>query len=260
MALDGTPGKSKPCYEVDCPTPEEVRLNAVGICIKAGILTQAAYPEQVANTIRKSLVAHEMRINAGVLAKIKAASGAALTPVNQGSTVSTLESLVWVAISLRTKYGLPESYTVEVALPQWARQSIREDLARREGQITASVSNQQINSWFADRDIAVQFVRGLDDLDVSTALQVKPPATATALVYPAGAFVKGTASVITLDSVYDSTNLASNTYTALFSEEGYLVANRCYGGAAVTIPVCDSGRSGAADLVACFGTAETAGP
>jgi hypothetical protein len=60
--------------------------------------------------------------------------------------------------------------------------------------------------------------------------------------------------------VYDSTNLASNTYTALFSEEGYLVANRCYGAAAVTIPVCDSGRSGAADLVACFGTAETAGP
>jgi hypothetical protein len=260
IALDGTPGKSKPCYDVACPTPEEVRLNAVGICIKAGILTYAAYPELVADVIRKSLVAHELRINAGVLGKIKTAAGAALTPVDQASTVSSMESLVWVAISLRTKYGLPESYTVEVVLPQYARQSFREDLARRNGQISATVTDAQINSWFADRNLAVQFVRGLDDLDVSTTLQVKPPATVTALVYPAGAFVKGTSAVITLDSVYDSTNLASNTYTALFSEEGYLVANRCYGAAAVTIPVCDSGRSGAADLVACFGTAETAGP
>jgi len=260
MALDGTAGKSKPCLEVACPTPTEERLNAAGLCIKAGILTYAAYPELVADAIRKALVAHELRVNAGVLGKMKTALGAALTPVNQAATVSSLESVVWAAISIRQKYGLPDSYTVEVAAPKWFKQSIREDLARRAGNVAASVTDAQISAWFSERNLSVQFVYGLDDLDVSSAIQVKPKATATLLVYPAGTFVKGTSAVITLDSVYDSTDLKTNTYTALFTEEGYLVAHKCYGGAVVTVPVCDSGRSGGVDLEACFGTVEPAKP
>jgi hypothetical protein len=40
-------GTTKPCYEVTCPTFTDVRLDAVGLCIKAPILTNAAYPEVV---------------------------------------------------------------------------------------------------------------------------------------------------------------------------------------------------------------------
>jgi hypothetical protein len=258
QAIAGTPDKT--CYEVECPQFTEERLDAYGICIKAPILTNAAYPELVRHVIEQSLVAHELKINAGILASIKTALGTSLKPADQGSTISTLESLAWVAESIRTKYGLSDSATVEVIAPKWFRQVVREDLARRNGQITGSVSDAQVNAWFSDRNLAVQFVRGLADIDVSTALAVKPPATVDLLMYPAGSFIKGTSAVINLDSVYDSTGLVKNVYTALFVEEGVLVADKCYGGAAVTIPICGSGRSGAADLVACFGTAENAAP
>lgn len=247
---------AKTCYTIQCPPFTEVRCDAVGVCIKAPILTNAGYPELVADIIRKSLVAHEQKINARLLAKIKTALGSALAPVNQGSTVSTLEALQWVAESIRQKYGFSDSKTVEVVMPKWARMSIREDLARRNGNLAASVTDAQIAAWFAERNLAPQFVRGLDDLDVSSALQVKPKAEFPALMYPAGSFVKGSSAVITLDSVYDSTDLTKNLYTALFAEECVLLADRCYGGALVTIPVCDSGRSGNNDLKACFGTAE----
>lgn len=256
QAIAGTPDKT--CYTVECPAFTEVRCEAQGVCIKAPILTNAGYPELVRDVIAKSLVAHELKINSLVLAKIVAALGTALTPANQGSTVSTLESLTWVVESLRQKYGFSDGKTFEVVLPKWGKQSIREDLARRNGNVAASVTDAQISAWFSERNLYPQFVRGLADLDVSTDLQVKPPAAMKALVYPAGSFVKGTSAVISLDSVYDSTDLVKNIYTALFAEECVLLANRCYGGAAVTIPVCDSGRSGAADLYACFGTAEPA--
>jgi hypothetical protein len=198
-----------------------------------------------------------MKVNARILAGIKTALGQALTPADQGSTVSTLESLAWVAEGIRRKYGFSDAKTIEVVAPKWLKVSIREDLARRQGNTAASVTDAQINAWFSERNLAVQFVIGLDDL---TGPVVKPPATASVLMYPAGSFIKGTSAVISLDSVYDSTGLVKNVYTALFLEEGVLVANKCYGGALVTIPVCDSGRSGAADLVACFGTAEDAAP
>jgi hypothetical protein len=76
-------------------------------------------------------------------------------------------------------------------------------------------------------------------------------------MYPAGTFVKGTADVISLDTVYDSTDLTSNVYTAAFVEEGVLLAQRCGNGTLVEIPVCVSGETGAADLSDCYGTSDT---
>jgi hypothetical protein len=241
--------------EVPCPAFTDVRLDAVGLCIKAPILTNAAYPELVRRFISGALVAQQHKVGAAVIAKMKTAAGAALAPVDQGATTSTLESLVWVAESLRQKYRLANSASLEVVLPHWAPLSIREDVARRTGRTAIQVSDAEIAAWFSERKLAPQFVYGLNDLDVAV-LDIKPPATMDALIYPAGTFVKGVAPVINLDTVYDTTDLSTNMYTALFSEEGVLVAMRCNQAALVTIPVCDSGRTGMADLNSCMGTVE----
>jgi hypothetical protein len=74
------------------------------------------------------------------------------------------------------------------------------------------------------------------------------PATYQALVYPAGTFVKGTSDVINLNAVYDAASLAANIYTALFFEEGVLVAKMCNEAALVTLPICNAGRTGTANL------------
>jgi hypothetical protein len=68
------------------------------------------------------------------------------------------------------------------------------------------------------------------------------------VLYPAGTFVVGKAPVINLSAVYDAASLQVNLYTGLFTEQGILVAEMCYDSDLVTLPVCNSGRVGAADL------------
>ena len=63
--------------------------------------------------------------------------------------------------------------------------------------------------------------------------------------------MRGTADVITLDAVYDTASLQQNMYTAIFVEEGTLLAERCFGACAVDIPVCASGKTGGT-LAACL--------
>ncbi|HEY5421317.1 MAG TPA: major capsid protein, partial [Marmoricola sp.] len=84
--------------------------------------------------------------------------------------------------------------------------------------------------------------------DLSAPPAVAYPTTYSALIYPAGTFIKGTSDVISLNAVYDSASLATNVYTALFFEEGVLVAKMCNEAALVTLPICNAGRTGAANF------------
>ena len=79
------------------------------------------------------------------------------------------------------------------------------------------------------------------------------------MVYPAGTFIRGSAPVISLDAVYDAASLTVNEYTGLFFEEGILLATRCYTPSLVTLSTCASGRTGAADNVACLTNTVVAG-
>ena len=75
------------------------------------------------------------------------------------------------------------------------------------------------------------------------------PDTLEVMLYPSGAFIKGTTPVLNLDTIYDSVGLSTNTYTAAFFEEGLLVANRCGSGVKVSIDTaCLAGVTGAAEL------------
>src|SRR3546814_6343740 len=87
-----------------------------------------------------------------------------------------------------------------------------------------SVTNAQINAWFTQRGISAQFVYDWQDIGTTAASGfLSWPNTVDFLLYPAGTWVKGAADVITLDTIYDSVGLGQNNYTALFTEEGYLI-------------------------------------
>jgi hypothetical protein len=61
------------------------------------------------------------------------------------------------------------------------------------------------------------------------------PHTLQMLVYAAGTWVRGNADIITLDTVYDSTLLAQNKTTQLFTEQGILAAKTCFDSRVYTI-------------------------
>lgn len=239
-------GTLKECYEVECPEFDEVRLDAIGFCIKAGILTNTTYPELVRRVLEIGAVAHAHKVNAQTIARIVALMGPAVnyTELGGGAT-DVLGALELQAEVLRYRYSMAVGASMEVVLPAWARLVIRQDLANRNGVDLLSVSDAQINAYFAVRNLAVQWVYDYQPLATTGATVGQAlPTTVEALIYPAGSYIKGTTPVIDLDTVYDSVGLSTNTYTAAFFEEGLAVANMGAGGIRVAIDINTLGASG----------------
>jgi len=243
-------GTTKTCYEVDCPDFDEVRLDAIGICIKVPLLTNAAYPELVKSTIAKALIAHQHRASAYLVNKMVTASGTALATGSVGSVGSNaLNAVELVAETTRQQYRLADSHTIEVKAPHWLKSVIRADLASRNGVDLLAVTDADIARYFGARNVSVQFIFNWQSLANNA---VGYPATAQLLVYPAGTFVKGTAEVVSLDAVYDAASLSVNTMTGLFFEQGLLLLQNCYASKLVEIVVCAGGVTGEASNAACF--------
>jgi hypothetical protein len=244
-------GTTKSCYEVTCPSFTEVRLDAVGVCIKVPILTNAAYPEVVNRILSGAMVVHAHRVNNYILGKMETAAGSAFSAIDYGaSTESTMASLALVAGIQRTKYKMALNETMEVVLPYWVKDVLREDLAQRGGRPLQAVTDNFIMAEFSARGMRPQFVYDWQELATDGSLSGWP-STYKVLMYPAGTFVKGTSDVITLNAVYDAASLATNVYTALFFEEGILVANLCNEARLITVPTCASGKTGAQTATVC---------
>jgi hypothetical protein len=244
-------GTEKPCYAVECPPFEEVRLDVIGFCITAGLLTNAAYPELVRRILDLAVVGHARRLNAATIADISALIGAATDYVEIGATTSDiLDALVLQALRLRTSYAMSPNATIEVILPVWAKEIFRADLSRRTGVDLLAVTDADIQRYLGVRNLSAQWVYDYQPFNTtSSAAWTSFPDTLEAMLYPAGAFVRLTNSVIDLDTVYDHELLTQNTYTAAFFEEGYAIANTCGTGVKVSINIASvHGNTGAADV------------
>lgn len=242
-------GETKPCFDVPCPDFEEERLDACGLCIRAGILTNVGYPELVERWISGSMIAHQHRMSAKVINEIEAALGAPVLFSGAGGAAGIISNVEAVINGQREAFRMPMGATLEVLAPFWLRSVIRADLAFRNGVDLINVTDAQIDAYFAVRGARIQWLYNWQGLGNRCAEGY--PETVELLIYPAGTFVKGVEDVIQLDAVYDSAGLQTNTYTALFFEEGILVAKVCHGGCRVSMPVCISGQTGAPDLTAC---------
>lgn len=248
QAINGT---TKPCYELTCPSWTDVRMDACGVCIKVPILTEVGFPELVARIVSGSLIAHQHHINAKVINAIQTALGSAVVATDMGSTAqTTLNSIELIIEGIRSRYRMGFNQTMEVVAPHWLLGAIRADLSYRMGLNELAVTDQMINAYFAARKANVQWVEdwqpvgGGSTLSNTNACPIVYPDTVDLLVYPSGAFVKGTSDVIKLNAVYDAASLSVNTYTGLFFEEGILVARTCFGGCRVTVAICNSGQVG----------------
>lgn len=238
-------GTAKTCVTVSCPPFGEVRLDAVGLCIKTPILTESAYPELTDRFTRGSLVAFEHQMNALVIAKMEALSNANRTITGLGAVVrDSLEGLELLANEKREKYRLGLNEALEVVVPFWVKDAYKSDLRSRWGQL-GPVSDEQINAYFAASNLNVQWAYDWQPLGQTADVY---PTSYRVLMYKAGTFVKGTTDVINLSAVYDAASLATNVYTGLFMERGLLIAKMCWDADRITLPICTAGRVGAADL------------
>lgn len=254
---DGEGGGSKPCFKIPCVDFVEERLDLEGLCLTAGLLQAKGYPEVIADTIRKALIAHEIRTDSRVIQELVSGSTAVSLPADQvGAAAPLLTAIELQAQHYRSSGSLADSTVLEAVFPQWVRGAIRSDLSRRLGIDFLDVSNQRINAWFTQRGVAPQFVANWQSVATTAASGFTSwPAEVDFLLYKAGTWIKGTSDVITLDTVYDSTLLGTNDYTALFTEEGILTARRGCDSRVVTVPICPTGDTGGGVLIDCDGSA-----
>ena len=257
---DGTTG-FKPCYKVPCPEFEEVRLRTAGLCIQAGLLQARGYPEVISRTVRGALIAHDHRMSGRIATAVCAGSTAVTFPVDTvGATAPLLDAIEKQVEHYRYIHRLARGRTLEAVFPYWVRGVIRSDLALRAGMDLFAVTDSQISSWFTLRGIAPQFVYDWQPLTGAAGAALAWPTTVQFLLYVAGTWVQGSSDVITLDTLYDSTLLAENDYTALFTEEGYLLAMRGHDSRCVTVSLCPDGKVASPVNIDCDGTLVASSP
>lgn len=246
----------KPCYNIECPDFEEARLEVDGLCITAGLLMARGYPEVIARTVRGALVAHDHRVNAGMINRMVEGSDAVSLAADQaGATAPLLTGIELQAMHYRYTHRLADNATLEGVFPYWVRGAIRADLARRQGVDLIDVPDARIDAWFRERGLAPQYVYNWQAIDATASTSFTEwPTEVKFMLYAAGTWVRGSSDIITLDTVYDSTLLANNDYTALFTEEGWLVAKRGHDSRVVTVPICADGATHQGVLIECDGT------
>lgn len=252
---DDIAGATKPCFRIPCPDPVEVRCDAVGVCLEAGILTQRHFPELIAWYLRNAMVAHEIRLRQVLFAKALATATPVTVPQTMGALSAVFAAVALQAADMIERHSLCESTALEVVFPWWSRNLFLADLARRNGCCPSEVSSQDVQNLFSPLGVRIQWARGLapavpTDIGGPTAA-VDWPETLNFLIYPAGSLVIGRGEEVNLGVIHDSTKFSVNDYTALFAEECVALVDRSVDTRVVTVPVCPTGETGGQTVLAC---------
>lgn len=240
-------GTLKACYAIDCPDFEEVRLDAIGFCMTAPLLTNAAWPELVRRHLDLLGIGHARKKNKYSIDKIAASTGTAIVWAGVGAGVAdTLGGLEMQAMRIRQSLSMPANATIEGFTSYWAKAALRYDLSNRLGIADPfRVTDAEVESYLAARNIRLQFVYDYNMLSAtSTGTWTRFPETVEFNLYPAGAYTRLVNDVIKLDAVYDHELLTGNTYTAAFAEEGVGIANTRGFGVKLRVPLNYRGASG----------------
>lgn len=249
--VDGNPTAVKSCVEVPCPEDfDEIRLNAVGWCVEAGILQEQGWPELIEWFMRSLTQEHLRALSRRSILNIVAGSGAAkvIPPASVlGSVASVLNSLALVATNIRLKRGLSRTATIEGIAPSWFFEVLRADLAFREGTDTFAVTDAQILGWLTARNIALQFVGDWQTRSAGLPGHMdtlKWPTTVDIVMYPAGTWFRSMSNVIEMGVMYPKEQLQVNRFTRMFTEDALAVGKRCGESALVRVPLDVNGAIG----------------
>ncbi|TDC31381.1 cell wall protein [Micromonospora sp. 15K316] len=253
--LDDMNGATKPCYKIPCPAPDEVRCDAVGVCLEAGILTQRHFPELVSWYLRNAMVAHEIRVRQALFQGVLDAATPVTVAQSFGAVGAVYGAVALQAADMIERHNLCDRISLEVVFPWWSRNLFLADIARRNGQNVCDLDPGCIQDLFSTLGVRVQFARGLSpavptDIGGPTAADTWP-ATMQFVIYPAGSLLVGRGEEANLGAIHDSTKFQTNDYTALFTEECVALVDRSVDTRAVTVPICASGETGAQTLAGC---------
>lgn len=232
-------GAQKSCIEVPCLETPNVRLQMDWLCVTASLLQRRAWPESIDAFIADALAAKFHKTNSRVIQQIRNAStngGLAAGCIDDDAFSSAFTAVEMAIDDLGARAYMEMGGEFEVVFPFWVRAQMRAALVRRRALEDPVKADAWIEQQFAKIGATVHFVYGFQDAHTNPATEGLPggavpiqqlATVAEFLIYPAGTWVKGTAEVIDIDTIYDSVQLPNNAYTALFVEDGWLALQTC---------------------------------
>ncbi|MBV9869440.1 MAG: major capsid protein [Frankiaceae bacterium] len=251
---DGNPTAVKTCVEIPCPDEfDEIRLNAVGWCVEAGILQEQGWPELVEWFMRSLTQEHLRALSRRTILDVVAGSGSPIVipPASViGAAASVLNSLALVATNIRLKRGLARNATIEGIAPSWLFEVLRADLAFRAGVENFAITDAQVTSWLTARNIALQFVGDWQSRATGkpgNLATLKWPTTVDVVLYPPGTWFRSMSNVIELGVMYPKEQLQVNRFTRMFTEDAIAVGKRCGESVLARIPLDVNGAIGIRD-------------
>jgi hypothetical protein len=234
--LTVTGSVNKPTLRVPCSTFTSGRLEAYGLTVTAGNLTDSAYPEQTQNFLRLIRSAYAHAINARLISLMVAASTGAPTAIghaNSSAVPQVVNAAGLAAVDYRNRFAMDEDAVLEIVYPFWLLEVLRSDLGYKPGlddPSLAAVADATIMGLFTARNVRPQFVSdwqvrgtGLAALGSATT-QTVWPASADFMLYAAGTFLHGQGMSLDLGVVRDSVLNAENDFTAAWAEETHMIA------------------------------------
>lgn len=254
-------GTSKPVFSIPCPdTWNEKRAEAIGFGVNGGILQHDAYPEITEDIIAHSLIAHAHRVNARTISRMVADAGSAISlSLGPSATPQLLNSIEIQIEDIRYANRIGDNVTLKVELPRWVRPLIRADQSiRTNGSASESyeVEDAKIVDWFKRRNAIVEFVYDWQDAFTGvssgfggTTPVTSWPTTVDALVHLPTTYLRSRGDVITMQAVYDTTNLVDNKVLHLFVEEKLLVIKRRYKPRLLRIALSANGSTAAGQIL-----------
>lgn len=242
---------NKPTLRVPCASFSEVRLEAYGLTVTAGNLTDNAWPEATQNFIQLLRAAYRHAINARLIGLMVTASGGANTigaVATDGPAPRIYNAVAMAATDYRARFAMNTNSVLEVILPYWVKEVIRADLALKNYVDEQAVTDAEIESFFTTRKVRPQWVndwqvRGASQPGNAT-VQLVWPATVNFMLYAAGTFLHGNGMTLDLGVVRDSVLNAENDYTAAWAEEAHLIAQVGHSSRLYTVAFNVSGQSG----------------
>lgn len=244
---------TKSCDDADCPTPEEILLNAVYACVKFSNFTNRFFPEVVQANNDLALINHARVADLALLGQIVAAS-TSVTPTSKtdlGVTRQVLRTLSNAAAYLRRTHRLTNNAPLRAIFPSWLQDAMRADLATQmpgDGLEALAISDAQINSYL--RNIGVNATWSLDSWD-NTGAALAPTGTegyeadVSFALFPEGTFLFLDGGTLDLGVVRDETMLSANEYATFVETFENVAKVGCESLWIDSLPVCVSGAAAA---------------
>lgn len=258
---------TKTCATIPCPSFVDDRLKVSALCLTGDILQNRGYPEFVSEFVQGAIAAQAHNVNRQIIADIVSDSTAVSLATAPWATDGTVFSQVLSAVEVATvdiqyRLRLQRDQTIEFVFPYWLRAQMRADWVRGNARSQMDLTNAEIDAALRVRNARAQWVYDWQDAFTSSGVSGGPnpgsdtpivqlPTSLQFLAYPSGTWVVARQDVIRLDTIYDSTNLATNKVTQLFLEDGFRAMRFCPLSRVYTVAICPSGLTGEQHTVTC---------